>query len=313
VVHRTDSVTVVLRLNDVSGDSVLGRASASRPGPEAAQAGLAAINLLLPKLLAPGQHMADLSALTDRRPAAVASWLEGERAYRAFDFESALSFQVRAVEQDSALAVAAIRGAQAASWLARDGEAMALAAVAVRNARLLPDRTAPFAYGLLAYLEGRPDSAVQWLSRAIQSSPGWTEAHMSLGEVYYHRLPLGVESPDSMAQNEFLMAAADSGFAPARYHLAEIAIRRGDTARAERAVRDFSRVARSESSVDQRAILGWMLACLTHGRTAIDWLAVTSLCTNTTLVIFPTPSAGLIITKGIGRTIPITCLSTAAA
>ena len=57
VVRLGDSVTVVLRLNDAGGDSVVGRASATRVAREAAQAGLDAVNQLLPRLLAPGQRM----------------------------------------------------------------------------------------------------------------------------------------------------------------------------------------------------------------------------------------------------------------
>lgn len=58
VVRRKDSVTVVLRLNDAGGDSVAGRTSASRVAPQAAQAGLDAVNQLLPKLLSPGSAWA---------------------------------------------------------------------------------------------------------------------------------------------------------------------------------------------------------------------------------------------------------------
>ena len=271
VVRQGDSATVVLRLNDVQGDSVVGRTSATRIAPEAAQAGLAAVNQLLPKLLAPGQRMADLSALADRRPAAVALWLQGERQYRSFNFSSALNFQQRAVREDSSLAVAAVRGAQAASWLNEMGQAGMLADLAVRKLSLLPGRMAPFARGLHAYVSGQADSAVQWLTQAIQSSPQWTEAHMSLGEVYYHLLPATEGSLDSLAMSEFSAAAADSGFSPARFHLAEIAIRSGDTARAKQAVESFLRLAQDNASREQRTDLVLMLSCARAGRQGVDW------------------------------------------
>ncbi len=273
VVRRGDSVTVVTRLNDVSGDSVVGRASASRVAVEAAQAGLEAVNHLLPQLLAPGQRASELSALADRRPAAVATWLQGEREYRSFNFARALEFYQRAVKQDSALAIAAVRGAQAANWRNDMVEANALADAAVRHVSLLPGRQAPFALGLHAYLNGRADSAVVWLTRALQASPRWTEARMSLGEVYYHLIPSVDGALDSLAEAEFTAAAVDSGFSPARFHLAELAIRSGDTTHAMRAVTEFLRLAQDNASADQRIELRLMLACARGGRSAVEWQA----------------------------------------
>jgi tetratricopeptide (TPR) repeat protein len=271
VVRRGDSATVIVRLNDALGDSVVGRASATRRAPEAPQAGLQAVNQLLPRLLAPGQRVGELSALADRRPAAVAMWLQGEREYRSFNFARALEFQRRAVKEDSALAFAAVRGAQAANWLNDREEAGALADAAVRYVSLLPGRVTPFARGLHAYLNGRADSAVVWLERAVQASPGWTEAHMSLGEVYYHLLPSGRGPLDSLALAEFTAAAADAGFSPPRFHLAELAIRSGDTTRAKRAVEDFLRLSEDTASADQRAELLLMLDCARKGRNGVEW------------------------------------------
>ncbi|HYC33600.1 MAG TPA: serine/threonine-protein kinase, partial [Gemmatimonadales bacterium] len=268
VVRRRDSVTVVVRLNDALGDSVLGRTSATRIAPEAAQAGLTAVNGLLPALLSPGQKVADLSALAERHPAAVASWLQGEREYRRFNFAAALEFERRAVAADSALAVAALRGAQAASWLDELSEAEALSAAALRHARLLPPRVKEFARGLDAYLGGRADSAVHYLRLALARSPEWTEAHMALGEVYYHLLPAFPGPPDSLAMTEFAMAASDTGFAPPRFHLAELAIRRMTPAEAEQVVQGFvQRVSESASSGE----LLRMLACVRGGRRTVDW------------------------------------------
>jgi tetratricopeptide (TPR) repeat protein len=276
VVRRGDSATVIVRLNDARGDSVVGRASASRSLLEAAQAGLEAVNQLLPRLLAPGQRVGELSALADRRPAAVAMWLQGEREYRSFNFARALEFERRAVKEDSALAVAAIRGAQAANWLNEMDEARALADAAVRHEALLPGRVAPFAKGLQAYLGGRADSAVVWLGRALESSPQWTEAHMSLGETYYHLLPPANGPLDSLAEAEFTAAANDSSFSPPRFHLAELAIRSGVTSRAQQAVGDFLRSSQDTASADQRTELLLMLGCAREGRGGVKWTPVAS-------------------------------------
>jgi hypothetical protein len=268
VIRRRDSVTVVLRLNDAAGDSVVGRRSATRVATEPALAGLDAVNQLLPRLVEPGQRLGDLSALADRRPAAVANWLEGEREYRRFNFPAAMEFERRAVAADSALAVAALRGAQAASWLNDMPEAGALAKAALRHIDLLPPRMGDFARGLDAYLTGQADSAVHWLRLAILRSPQWTEAHMALGEVYFHLLPAMNGPPDSLAEAEFTLAAADTGFSPPRFHLAEIAVRRRSPAEANQAVEDFLRRVKDEGSHVQ---LGAMLECARGGRLAVVW------------------------------------------
>jgi hypothetical protein len=122
---------------------------------------------------------------------------------------------------------AAIKGAQAASWSSRYQGAEALAAVAVRADSLLPDRYKHLAHGLYGYLLGNGDSASAWLKRLLELDPEWAEAHMALGEVYYHLLasdwPL-----DSLAQASFLAAsAADTAFSPPIHHLAEIELRQG--------------------------------------------------------------------------------------
>ena len=80
----------------------------------------------------------------------------------------ALEFERRAVAADSALAVAALRGAQAASWLNDMPEAGALATAALRHVSLLPPRMADFARGLDAYLDGQADSAVHWLTSRFE-------------------------------------------------------------------------------------------------------------------------------------------------
>ena len=112
-----------------------------------------------------------MSALADRNPAAVASWLQGERDYRRFNLAVALEFLQRAVAADSALAVAALRGAQAASWITDMPGARRFDQAALTNNAFLPSRMAEFARGLDAYFSGQADSAVYWLTRAVQRMP----------------------------------------------------------------------------------------------------------------------------------------------
>jgi serine/threonine-protein kinase len=267
IVRRSDSLTVILRLNDAKGDSVAARASATRTTPEGAHAGLDAVTLLLPRLLAPGR-LIDLAGLRDRRPAAVATWLQGEREYRRANFGAALDYYLRAVAADSGFAWAALRGAQAASWENAIDEADALAAIALRHVEALPGRHRSLVRGLAAYLHGQPDSAVHWLRRALAEAPEWAEANMAIGEVYYHLLPRVAGPLDSLAEAAFAAAAMDTGFTPPTFHLAEIALRSGDVRRAERAVARFGMHDPEPQALAQLAL---MLGCVREGRVGVDW------------------------------------------
>ncbi|HZE94635.1 MAG TPA: serine/threonine-protein kinase [Gemmatimonadales bacterium] len=272
IVESGDSASVILWLTDAKSGNDVARVSAGactrrRTLP---QLGLEAVAEILPRLLPPGGRI-DLTMLAGRRPAAIANWLQGEREYRRSSFAKALEYFRRAVGEDSALAAAALRGAQAAEW-ENTQDAAILAAVAVRNARLLPARQASFARGLLAYFEGQADSAVHWLTLALRESPDWIEAHMTLGETYYHELPNAVGALDSLAAVEFAAAAAvDSGFSPPRLHLAEIAVRSGDFRRAANAIADFARAA--PDAADANTQLALMLRCAAEGRGSVDWAA----------------------------------------
>ncbi len=273
IVAATDSSRVILRLNDAQGDSVVSQVTAAGVPNSATipQLGLRAINLLLPRLLEPGRQF-DLTALAERRPAAIAQWLQGERAYRRGDFDAALLFLRRAVAEDSLLAVAALRGAQAASWKNQLPEATQLARVALAHLTLLPERQVNLARGLAFYLDGQADSAVHWLGLALRRSPDWAEAHMALGEVYHHLLPSTTVSLDTLASQQFVAAARDTGFAPPRFHLAEIAIRSHDLALAKQEVLRFGELG---GGSDESAELDLMLACLERGRGKVGWREAT--------------------------------------
>jgi hypothetical protein len=266
-----DSMTVVLRLHDASGDSLIVQESASGSvnGVQPYQLGLAATKRLLPRLLAPGQRI-DLAALTDRSPAAIALWMQGEREYRNTRFANALEFYTRAVAEDSALVFAAVKGAQAANWLMKHSAARQLTEVALRRIQLLPPRYQYFGRGLAFYLDAAPDSAVLWLERARAADPEWEEASTALGEVFYHLFP--TKAPlDSLAESHFQLAlATDSMFTPPMLHLIEIAARRGDR---ERTKNLMSRLRPGEPDTILARERSLIATCLERGPQATDWRA----------------------------------------
>ncbi len=138
VVSGSDSVTVVLRLYDSQGDTLVRQVSRAAASSQASLSwpALGVLTQLLPSLLAPGRQLDSqvLLSLADRDPGALANWLQGDRAYREGHFDLALEYYQHALARDSTLALAALSAAQAAGWEARQEDAVALAELAQRHA-----------------------------------------------------------------------------------------------------------------------------------------------------------------------------------
>ena len=269
IVRGSDSVTIVLRLHDVHGDSVLRRTGASALAVTGSlpQLGLRAMSELLPALLEPGRRV-DLSALSERQPAAIASFLRGEREYRRLRFERALAGYRAAIQDDSAFALAALKGGLAAGWLERSAEAQSLLALALQRRNLLPRKYRLFADGWSRYWAGAADSAAWRFQQAVAENPSWTEAWMSLGEVYSHLLPRAFPL-DSLAEAAFTRAhRLEPDFTPALYHLVATALQREDPA-AARGYFDTLRSLGADSALQLR--LGLIFDCIDHGPARVDW------------------------------------------
>ncbi len=264
----SDSIIVGLRLYDATGDSlVVQRSTAgSRRATPLHRLGIASVKALLPSLIDPGRAV-DLAPLSDRNPSSVALFIQGEREYRRSRFPAALELYRRALEQDSNLVLAAIKGAQAAYW--QDHHAAAtLARYAARHDSLLPPRYAAIARGLDAFSVGQADSAELWLTRALVAAPGWPEALMQLGEVYFHLVPLR-GSLDSLAEEKFREAvASDSAFTPPLVHLSEIALRAGRTAEAHVLI---TRLRATSPPADVTEHLDMMFDCVSRGAAQYSW------------------------------------------
>jgi len=274
--EERDSTSVLLRLHSVSGDSVVATsrvAAAASAAPSPSSLVLRGVGPLLVALLAPG-HAVDISALSDRTPAAIANFLQGERAYRRSRFADALQLYRQAVSDDSSLALAALKGAMAAQWLGRTEEAATLSARAVSQRALLPPRYASFARGLAAYISGKADSSVATLRQLVDRDPTWGEAWFALGENYYHLLPApsGADSfpPSAMADSAFRRAVrADSEFTPALYHVAQILLRNGD---AQGATRYVEAIDRASPDSNYRLELHLTLRCVRDGSARVSWV-----------------------------------------
>ncbi len=270
--RRGNRTEVVLRLHDAQGDSVVAQESASGDSSASIPTlGLQAAARLLPRLLDPTRRF-ELGDLTQRSPSALALWIQGEREYRQSRFASALALFRRAVREDSALVIAAVRGAQAASWESRLEEAEVLAQFATTRERELPARYRTFARGLLFYLQGSADSSRVVLEQLLASDHDSPEAAMALAEVHQHLLGGPSAPPDSAAEYWLRESIArDSAFSPPLFHLAEIALRRGEVARGESIVATL-RARGAEPGLVR--VLQLMVACVRgHG---FAWQAAAS-------------------------------------
>jgi tetratricopeptide (TPR) repeat protein/TolB-like protein len=276
IVRAGDSATIVLRLNDAQGDSVVTQKSSTGPstGAGVAELGLRAAVGLLPALVDPGRSSAGatLAAFADRHPAAIANWLQGEREYRRSQFVGALRYFRRAVEADSNLAVAALRGAESASWAERWDEAPALVELALRHRDYLPKRYQDFGSGLRAYYSGEADSAVAYFSAALAADSSWSEAWMALGETFSHLLPRTAGPVDSLTEAAFEAARrSDTTFTPPLFHLAEINLRRGEVEQSAILIRSFGSTNPDSFYTLQ---LGMMLRCAQGDTARSHWNAL---------------------------------------
>jgi len=253
LVGRSDRMTLTARLLETRRGAALARATASGPLDSLP----ALVEALAARLLSEGagEPVLRLPSLAGVPLPALRAYLDGQRVFRAGQYELAVGRLREAVELDSSFAMAWARLVWAADWLPGGAD--------VRN------RVSPVAWALRGHLSD-PDRAVlvatlgsqyprpstrrqifETWQRAVAAAPERPEAWYGLGDSYFHlgRL-LGRDSGFVNAETDLARAAAlDSSFAAPLEHLAQIAIFRRDTA----AVRRLARVYRSRDSTSDVA------------------------------------------------------------
>jgi serine/threonine-protein kinase len=259
-----DSVRVVVELMDVLGDSLAQRASevAATGDADGTRLALRALVRLLPALLGTDGPRVDLSYLLDRDPSALAFWIRGDQHYRSSRFREALASYQQALDVDPQLALAALKGAQAASWIYAAPDARSLVGVALAHEELLPDQKRLYARGLQAYLVGDADQAVELLREAVGVDAAWPEAWMTLGEAMYHLVPSSWSGPGAPDSAFARVLELDPGFTPAAIHLAEAYTRENDAASVA-ALMDRLIDGQADPIVVRR--VRWLLECLESG------------------------------------------------
>ena len=260
-----DSVTVLLNLHEARSGEVVERAGASGvKGTEPAALALSAVPRLILPLLEPGQTV-DPGILADRSAPALVNFYLGEGEYRRGAFDAAVEHYFRAVAQDTTLALAALRGAEAAMWSKRLPEARAAADLAARHPQGLPGPYVPFAEGLHQLFRGSVDIAIAALREHVSLRPASTPGWAALGEAHLHHFPQ-VANPDSLALHYFDRALSlDSQFVPAAYHAVELLALQGER---EEARARWRAVPVESVTPAVRAHIDAVLACTAAGADA---------------------------------------------
>jgi len=293
IMEEGDSLRVLLRLHDASSGDLVRRSlvSGSAAAGRSTDLSQRAVIDLLPELIDTSRPVRT-DVLTQFRPAAVASWLQGEREYRRAEFEAALEQFEAAVASDSTMALAAVRGAQAAGWVLRPAVVQDLLAVGLRNEEVLSSRHRRLAEGLRAYYAGDVDGALQEFQAALAVDTTWADAHMAVGETYYHLVP-GLMGSLGDAEASFRETLRfDPGFIPALVHQAEIALSRGELTTAAQYI---SEVEADHGPVPAAEHLEVLQRCAEQGVGAIDWRGE-ALASPLTLL-----SAAVRFPAGVGR------------
>ncbi|NJD20652.1 MAG: serine/threonine protein kinase [Gemmatimonadetes bacterium] len=267
-----DSARAYLTLHETRRDSVIARADTAGPRSEAGLLGVRAVGKLLLVLLP--EEPVDVSAIAGRNPEAIQAFVEGERDFYAGKFQEAFVRYSEAVGQDSAFALAAAKGAQAASWLHDAEAAEDLIGLALLHPESLNPQRYHFARGLESFLDAQADSAVRHFEAAIALDRDWTEAWTGLGEVYTHLLPRRPPQ-DSLAKAAFARVYELSNHsAPALFHLVEFFIRDREMDRASTLLQEYRETDPDTVGYATRK-LALMLRCAEEGPGSIDWRSQT--------------------------------------
>lgn len=138
----------------------------------------------------PGARVRRIAAVTTSSLPAFRAYLEGEAAFRDFEFLPALEALQRAVTLDTLYAMAYYRLSVAAEWLTRAELAQGAAENAFQHASRLPARDRQLLEAFRAWRRGEHGEAERRYRAIIGTYPTDVEAWFQLGEVLNHSNPL---------------------------------------------------------------------------------------------------------------------------
>jgi tetratricopeptide (TPR) repeat protein/TolB-like protein len=186
----------------------------------------------------------NLANLTTHSLDALRAYLEGERHYRRAEFAPAVEAYERAIESDSAFALAHFRISDAYGWLESINSERA-AELSARSIAYMDDLTPRNAVivGAGDALYSGSLEYVDQLQEAVAKYPDDPEAWFMLTETYIH---LGEGTGATLEEAREALNRAielDPSFAPYYQHAADIAMALGDRTGAEEAMAAYHRLA----------------------------------------------------------------------
>jgi tetratricopeptide (TPR) repeat protein len=138
----------------------------------------------------PGARVRRIAAVTTSSLPAFRAYLEGEAAFRVFNFQAAFDAFQRAVTVDTLYAMAYYRLSVAAEWLTRAEDAQQAAEKALRYADRLSQRDRQLLEAFRAWRRGEHGAAERGYRAIVGTYPTDVEAWFQLGEVLNHSNPV---------------------------------------------------------------------------------------------------------------------------
>ena len=204
------------------------------------------------------------AALTTSSPAALRSYLRGERLLRRMRTDSAQEAFLEAVAADSTFALAWARLAETAGWPRAGGleESLERRAEYIDRAQdfadRLPRRERSFVRATALAIDGQV-AAFDSLEAYVQRNPDDPYAWYLLGDTRLHGASLGFHSTAEIMEPFLQAVRLDSAFALGLVHGLDIVLERGDRAEFERLLRQYAGVASPEQveGFRQQARIRW--------------------------------------------------------
>lgn len=259
VVRTRDRVRLVARFGPP--DSIARVAAASAEGPADSLFSLVdqlAAGLLASRAGTPRERLARVAATTTASLPALKAYMEGEREMRADRYAEAANAFRRAVELDTAFALAYYRLTRAAEWAGRDTLSRWAAGRAARFAGRLADDDRMLLEAADAWRAGDVAAAETRLRSVVDAHPDNVDAWFDLGEVVFHGNPLRGRSATEAAEAFRRVLALDPADAEALVHLARIEWLRGQPRVADSLVRQ-ALVRVGEEAMELRAFRAFAL------------------------------------------------------
>lgn len=178
-----------------------------------------------------GSERTRTAAQTTSSLEALRAYVEGERAFRSGSYLPAVEAFSRAVDADTAFALAFYRLSMTEERLAWAEASRISAEAAYRHADRLSTREREFLEAVVALRRGETSRAEQMLRSHLRIYPDDAEAWYQLGEILFHGEPLKGGSISSAREPLERALEYDPGDLGALYHLVRIAINENDTDR----------------------------------------------------------------------------------